>query len=385
MKQTRPRAVEVGPLSARAVKRYPRSGKPFYVREDGSAYWQVRGGDPRRTVWSGWATRDEVSEVMARLVSKGIERLVESGGPPRQVRTMAELLAAWVEEQRRRQRLPKSHGGIAPATVAFYEKAGRHLTAWLGEVRPDALSIDHMSEYAEARLIEEGAAPRLVHSELARLRQAWAWGAGHCLVPDRVLPKFNVKLDEREFVINHRTPRPAEADLAVECAHGEPRLALRLLAVTGARVSEVCHLTAGDVDSFQGTIRLVGKTGQRWFPLRSANKPLFEVLVARAGGADPENRLLGLSRHPQEQVRSALRRACSAAGIPRFTPHGLRRMVVDRLIDSGIDVATAAALSGHSVEVMLRFYRKPTAGALAAAVGKAGLGCFEPQGEVAAK
>lgn len=385
MRQARPRAVEVGPLSARAVKRYPKSGKAFYTREDGSAYWQVRGGAPRRTVWSGWATRDEVAEIMARIVSKGFEQNVEPGGPPRQVRTMSELLAAWVQEQRRRRRLPKSHGGIAPATVAFYEKAGRHLTAWLGEVRPAALSIDHMSEYAEARLIEEGAAPRLVHSELARLRQAWNWGVGHSLVPDRVLPKYNIKLDDREFVINHRTPRPAEADLAVQCAHGEPKLALRLLAVTGARVSEVCHLTAGDIDRFQGTVRLVGKTGQRWFPLRSADSTLFELLVARSAMADEAQRLLGLSKHPQEQVRSALRRACAAAGIPRFTPHGLRRMVVDRLIDSGIDVATAAALSGHSVEVMLRFYRKPTAGALAAAVGKAGLGCFETVGEVAAK
>lgn len=385
MKVTRrPKPVEVGPLSARAVKRYPRKGKPYYVREDGRAYWQARSRSSRATVWSGWANRDEVAETMARLVSKGLVDSERAGGPPGRVANVGELLGAWVDEQRRRLKRPRSHGGIAQSTCDFYEKAGRHLTAWLGEVVPAQLSIDHMAEYAEARLVDEGASPRLVHSELARLRQAWTWGAEHMLVPDRRLPKYHIKIDEREFCINHRTPSPDEAELAIACAHDEPKLALQLLAMTGARVSEVCHLAAADVDPFHGTLRLVGKTGPRWFPLRRAEPALFDVLDNRARCRSPEERLLVLRAHPAEQVRSALRRACAAARIPRFTPHGLRRMVVNRLIDAGIDVSTAAALTGHSVEVMLRYYRKPTPAGLGDAVARAGLGQLGPT-EAAAK
>ncbi len=38
-----------------------------------------------------------------------------------------------------------------------------------------------------------------------------------------------------------------------------------------------------------------------------------------------------------------------------YTPHGLRRMVVDPMLRAGVDPATAASLTGHSVVVMLRF------------------------------
>lgn len=42
---------------------------------------------------------------------------------------------------------------------------------------------------------------------------------------------------------------------------------------------------------------------------------------------------------------------------PEFTPHGLRRMVIGRLMAARVDAATAASLTGHSVEVMLKHYR----------------------------
>jgi hypothetical protein len=34
--------------------------------------------------------------------------------------------------------------------------------------------------------------------------------------------------------------------------------------------------------------------------------------------------------------------------------------MVDRLIDAGVDPATAASLTGHSIEVMLKYYRQTT-------------------------
>jgi site-specific recombinase XerD len=39
--------------------------------------------------------------------------------------------------------------------------------------------------------------------------------------------------------------------------------------------------------------------------------------------------------------------------VKRFTPHGVRRAVVDHLQVSGVDVGTAQELLGHAPEVML--------------------------------
>ena len=76
-----------------------------------------------------------------------------------------------------------------------------------------------------------------------------------------------------------------------------------------------------------------------------------------------------------------LKRACEAAQVRRFTPHGLRRHAVDSLIRAGIDVGTAARLLGHSPEVMLRAYRQPTMTDMRDALSRTGLGTL-PEGKV---
>ncbi len=377
MKLRRPKNIKLGWLSARAVKRYPAKGASFYVREDGRAYYQVRAAGSRATVHAGWATPDEIAEILGRLLAKGVPQAEpERRSKPGLVRTVGELADLWVAAQHDRVLLPRARGGISARTAAFYEKAARHHKAWLGEVSVRSLSKVHQEDYAHARLVKEGASPRLVQSELARLRQAWRWGLAEELLPERVLPVYRIAVDEKEFVICHRTPRPAEVEAVLGHVRGEPGLAIRVLAVTGARVGEACKLTAADLDRFQGTVRLGEKTTPRWFPLERSDPVLFQELSRRARARPLDARLLDLHQHAREQVRNRLRRACASAGVPRFTPHGLRRMVVNRLIDAGVDAATAASLTGHSVEVMLRFYREPTPRGLADAVARADLGSF---------
>ena len=57
-------------------------------------------------------------------------------------------------------------------------------------------------------------------------------------------------------------------------------------------------------------------------------------------------------------------------------------MVVDELARAGVDVATAASLSGHSVEVMLRIYRGVSDADRVAAVAAAELGNLSVHGNV---
>lgn len=103
----------------------------------------------------------------------------------------------------------------------------------------------------------------------------------------------------------------------------------------------------------------------------------------RGRADDDQPRILDLPRKSASQVvRDRLRRACKAASVPVFTPHGLRRLVVDRMARGGVDVATAASLTGHSVEVMLRYYRQVSDEDRRRAVLAAGLGQFPSGGEV---
>ena len=79
-------------------------------------------------------------------------------------------------------------------------------------------------------------------------------------------------------------------------------------------------------------------------------------------------------RRPDNAVLEQLTHACRRAGVPRFTPHGLRRMVVNRILRAGADITAAAELMGHSPSVMLSYYRRVSSEDRAAGVAQAGLG-----------
>lgn len=359
----RPKPVEIGPLRASTMKRWRDS-------EHGpQSYWRARRKGERDDVWTGWGTRAFVQERLAELVADGVPapRRRESNVD---VRTLGDLMDLWVERQRQRP-------DLRPATVDHYDKCGRHIVAWLREVDLRRVDRGTLERFRDDRL-REGASRRLVVQELKILSMAWRWGQECNHAPTRLLPRVQVQVDDSAFVINHRTPTVGEVAEVLSRMEGDAGLAVRLLAVTGARVSEVCDLAPDALDLRSGTLHLDGKTGQRTFPLP---EDLVEALRDRAAGDPPH--LLDLPRKSASQVvRDRLRRACKAAGVPVFTPHGLRRLVVDRMARGGVDVATAASLTGHSVEVMLRYYRQVSDEDRRRAVAAARLGHFPSQGEV---
>ncbi len=77
------------------------------------------------------------------------------------------------------------------------------------------------------------------------------------------------------------------------------------------------------------------------------------------------------------------RPCCKEANVSRFSPQGLRRMVVNRLMRAKVDPGTAAQrpLTGHSVQVMLRYYRTVTDEDRRAAVEAAKLGVLDDDDE----
>ncbi|MCB9765240.1 MAG: tyrosine-type recombinase/integrase [Alphaproteobacteria bacterium] len=347
-KPIRPKPAEIGDVRI-SVVRGP--------RHDGKWYWRGRRKGRRDTLWTGWATRREAMAAVARLVAKGLPHPVAPALP--EIATTQELLSTWIERQERR-------ADLKPKTVTHYTLCARHLVAWLGELPVTDLNRATLERYRDERL-REGASPRAITQEFKRLRSAWAWARDCGLIDGGVLPRVKVRVNG--YRINHRTPTPEDVRAVLQHLDGDVLLAVRLLAVTGARISEVCGLRRVDVLVSTSELVLRGKTGPRRFPLPEG---VLAVLSRRADGTEAS--LLALPVKAQDGIRNALTRACADAGVEAFTPHGLRRMVVDRMARRGVDIATAASLTGHSPEVMLRHYRKVTQRDREEAVIKAGLG-----------
>jgi integrase len=280
---------------------------------------------------------------------------------------LGEILAVWMEDAKRRV-------DIQPSTKVIYMRCGNSLHRWGHELALPGLDLD---AYAAVR-VEAGVSARTLRLEFRVLSVAFHWARRRGIVPVSVrlaLPR--IRLDPNVFVANHRTPTSSEAGRVIGSLPPDDwRLALLLLARTGARVGEVVSLRACDFDAAAGTVAFgavigASKSGKRWFPLDE--RSVSELSGRTCAGTEPLLDFGGVNGKIQSLHRR-LRAACRATGVPAFTPHGLRRMVVSRLLRAGVDAGTAATLTGHSVPVMLKYYQQVSDEDRRAAVGLANLG-----------
>ncbi len=132
-----------------------------------------------------------------------------------------------------------------------------------------------------------------------------------------------------------RELQPPTAD-HIEAVHrllpSRYRLPLLVLDATGMRLGELEGLTWGDVDEQRGRWRVsqaVSKTSRaRW-----VNVPpvVFEAVTALVARDDrtPDRRVF--QGFGGDRFRTAIARACTAAGVPAFSPHDLRHRRISLL------------------------------------------------------
>ncbi len=333
-------------------------------------YWRVidnRGGR-RETLWSGWAYEREAEAQLAQLAATGGQRPDEQT-PDETVEAVRDLLEVWVAH------LEDERPDLAPRSLRTYRDSARRIIALLGDVLLDRLDVAATESWAaEAR---RRWSPSTVSQDSTTLAAAWAWGRRRGICPVRDLPAVRVAIPRKL----KRTP--TEGELAAALARVRlpwARLLLRLQWATGARIGELAALRWDHVDWHRGEIIVDGKTGPRYVPV--AGEVLEELRRWREEcGADRERVMPVTEGTARTNVQPALDEACAAAGVTRWTTHAIRRAVVDRLARSGVEIATAADILGHSPAQMWASYRQVSAEDRRAAVARARLGVL-PAGQV---
>jgi site-specific recombinase XerD len=120
----------------------------------------------------------------------------------------------------------------------------------------------------------------------------------------------------------------------------------------GLRISEVCKLQVGDIDSQRMLIHIRnGKRGRDRYVMLSPT--LLACLRRYYRAARPPKPLLFPGRHAEvpitpETVRYALRKAAADCGITkRVHPHSLRHAFATHLLEAGVDSRKIQVLLGH--------------------------------------
>jgi integrase len=148
--------------------------------------------------------------------------------------------------------------------------------------------------------------------------------------------RFTVKLPHE----TREEPKPPTAEQVLAVYDLLPRvyrLPLLVLDATGMRVGELEALTWGDVDETRSRWRVsmaVAKTGHgRWV---NVPEPLFRAVAELVPRDDrsPERRVFqGVTA---DRLRTAIGRACTASGVPAFSPHDLRHRRISLLHLGGV-------------------------------------------------
>jgi integrase/recombinase XerC len=147
----------------------------------------------------------------------------------------------------------------------------------------------------------------------------------------------------------------------------------------GLRISELCGLQAGDIDSSEQLVRVRGKgKKERLVPVGEtalkAIKDYWALLPQPPTGTAPA--FLASSGRPRpvsaRDLQLRLKKYLAFAGLdPHLTPHKLRHSYATHLLDAGADLRSVQELLGHAHLVTTQVYTHLTTERLKRAYDKA--------------
>ncbi len=316
---------------------------------------------------SAWITTRETADRRKRY--RVMYRLGGRESAPRYAgsfSTRREALArkAWVVGELAALRVPDLRLASATATPALREAAERWLESRvdvsegtlqtyrvaLGRLMPrlGGTPVAEVDAQTVAGLVAELHALELRKQTIRKTVSVLAMILDHAGVqPNPARDKQTVRLPREER--RHVEPPTAEhVEDVVRLLPSRYRLPALVLDATGMRVGELERLTWGDVDEPRGRWRVsaaVAKTGRpRWVHVPDV---LFEAVCGLVPRDDrvPERQVF--QGFGADRFRRALTRACTAAGVPAFSPHDLRHRRVSLLHLGGMPWARIGELVGH--------------------------------------
>ncbi|MFN8022283.1 MAG: site-specific tyrosine recombinase XerD [Acidimicrobiales bacterium] len=267
--------------------------------------------------------------------------------------------------------------GRSVNTLAAYRRDLDAYWRWLCEHSLDLQSVSggDIEGYVSAR--RTTAAPSSVARQLAAIRMLHRFLAAEGMRPD------DPTGDLEGVRVPAGLPKPlGEADVTslLDAVTGTDPVALRdramleFLYATGARISEVCGLSIGDVDLDHRTARLYGKGAkERLVPvgrvavramgdwLSDAGRARLEpIRWARRGDAEAVFLNQRGGRMTRQLAWSVVKHYGRLAGIDEahLSPHVLRHSCATHLLEHGADLRVVQELLGHASVSTTQVYTK---------------------------
>ena len=278
-------------------------------------------------------------------------------------------LAAAVEQPSADLTLAELVRGFAASVIGEHDLRLRKWLDALGDRSAWSISAEELDICADA-LRRSGLKPASVNRDLSSLGSAYRWAKAKRLTPrgfrSPTLGCQRMPEDIRRVEI---TPEQLAALKARALTVRDRRFGafVCILADSGARKSEVLERRWRDVDLNACTIECATtKTG---IPRVLHFQPDTAELIKRVWRSRPEDELMFQGRVPGHvnSYRTTWQAVCKEIGLPDLHMHDLRHAAAADLLRSGVTLAVAAQVLGHSPQVLHRRYGHLEVAALRAA------------------
>jgi integrase len=307
--------------SRRFLVRYKLEGRASKIGHAGS--FKRRSDAALRQQW--------VSGLLAAGRGNDIGKLIR--GQEEQLLTVSEAGKRWL----------RSRIDISAHTRRIHGDSLRRLEGLIGE-RPIAELT--ATEIAEAvATIAEGHKPSTVRKSLNVLQQALDHAE---LVPNPARsPRIKLPKQARTTI---SPPETEHVEAVIRVLPSRYRLPVLALDSTGMRIGELCTLTWDDVDEPGGRWRVrpeTSKTGvPRW--IDPVDPDIHAAVCALCPREDRDGQAKVFTNLEDTRLRTAITRACRAAGVPSWSPHALRHRRISLLVLRGTPIPRVSAYVGHA-------------------------------------
>jgi len=232
----------------------------------------------------------------------------------------------------------KQRPDFADRTRDTYRSLMPHISRAIGPKDVWHISPDDVRELV--RITSAGVGPDATRS----IRGILAGALDHAGVKPNPARDSSVKLPRRTSR-RMDVPTAEHVEKILRFLPADLLLPVAMLEATGARISELLGVEAGDVDHANGRLRLVGKGDKpRIVPL----PPELGALMPRVSASQRSSAGKVWPGLTADRVRKAIGKACTDAGIKHYTPHSFRRRFASRHVQIGTPITQTSEWLGHA-------------------------------------
>jgi integrase len=241
------------------------------------------------------------------------------------------------------ERWRASRVDVSESTRVLHRVALGRVLPILGTLRVASLTVDDVTELVTT-LSAEGKKRETIRKSVKYLAAV----LDECGLDENVARSKAIRLPHEEHV-ELVPPTAAHVEAVYRLLASAYRLPLLWLDWSGARVGSIDSLTVGDYDEPARRVRLRASTTKTraalWVELPDVLAVALEATLGPREDRGGAARLFpGVS---SDRLRTAIARACRAAGVPVFSPHDLRHRRISLLHRQGRSWAEIARFVGQ--------------------------------------